>query len=189
MQVRKMRLLRHKHGITRPELGRACALSPQRISEIELSETGWSRRLKRNCGVDSRQWPGGGRTRCALCAATLPAMERACLNLWRRAAMNYDVYHIPVNFTDAGRLFGLFEIRNAIETVLLTVPVLFACIAWLPLEPDAQNCGDYGSGRASGRVWAYRYQRRQPDPVAGLLVALAETEAASAPIEGEVQSK
>ena len=47
--------------------------------------------------------------------------------------MNYDVYHIPVNFTDAGRLFGLFEIRNAIETVLLTVPVLFACIAFLPL--------------------------------------------------------
>lgn len=41
--------------------------------------------------------------------------------------------HIPVNFTDAGRLFGLFEIRNAIETVLLTVPVLFACIAFLPL--------------------------------------------------------
>ena len=37
MQVRKMRLLRHKHQITRPELGRACALSPQRISEIELS--------------------------------------------------------------------------------------------------------------------------------------------------------
>ena len=48
--------------------------------------------------------------------------------------MNYDVYHIPVNFTDAGRLFGLFEIRNAIETVLLTVPVLIACIAWLPLD-------------------------------------------------------
>ncbi len=36
MQVRKMRLLRHKHNITRPELGRACGLSPQRISEIEL---------------------------------------------------------------------------------------------------------------------------------------------------------
>lgn len=47
--------------------------------------------------------------------------------------MNYDVYHIPVNFTDAGRLFGLFEIRNAIETVLLTLPALFACIAFLPL--------------------------------------------------------
>ena len=40
MQVRKMRILRHKHGITRPELGCACALSPQRISEIELSGTG-----------------------------------------------------------------------------------------------------------------------------------------------------
>ena len=39
MQVRKMRLLRHKHGITRSELGRACALSPQRISELELSGT------------------------------------------------------------------------------------------------------------------------------------------------------
>ena len=37
MQVRKMRLLRHKHRITRLELGRACGLSPQRISEIELS--------------------------------------------------------------------------------------------------------------------------------------------------------
>ena len=37
MQVKKMRLLRHKHRITRPELGRACGLSPQRISEIELS--------------------------------------------------------------------------------------------------------------------------------------------------------
>lgn len=29
---------------------------------------------------------------------------------------------IPVNFTDAGRLFGLFEIRNAVEAVLLCVP-------------------------------------------------------------------
>ncbi|MGM9603701.1 MAG: hypothetical protein ACI3XG_01420 [Faecousia sp.] len=47
--------------------------------------------------------------------------------------MNYDVYHIPVNFTDAGRLFGLFEIRNAIETVLLALPVLFFCIFGLPL--------------------------------------------------------
>ena len=40
MQVRIMRLLRHPHGIKRPELGRACVLSPQRISEIELSVTG-----------------------------------------------------------------------------------------------------------------------------------------------------
>ena len=44
--------------------------------------------------------------------------------------MNYDVYHIPVNFTDAGRLFGLFEIRNAIETVLLS-----RCPFSLPASP------------------------------------------------------
>ena len=48
--------------------------------------------------------------------------------------MNYEVYHIPSNFTDAGRVFGLFEIRNVIETVLLAVPVLYLCIALLPLS-------------------------------------------------------
>lgn len=47
--------------------------------------------------------------------------------------IDYDLCHIPVNFTDAGRLFGLFEIRNAIETVLLTVPVIFLCFRFLPL--------------------------------------------------------
>ena len=48
--------------------------------------------------------------------------------------MTYETYHIPVNFTDAGRLFGLFEIRNAIEAVLFSVPVLFFCICCLPLS-------------------------------------------------------
>lgn len=47
--------------------------------------------------------------------------------------MTSDVYHIPTNYTDAGRLFGLFEIRNAIETVLFTVPMLFLCLYFLPL--------------------------------------------------------
>lgn len=47
--------------------------------------------------------------------------------------MNYEVYHIPSNFTDAGRVFGLFEIRNVIETVLLTVPMLYLCITFLPM--------------------------------------------------------
>ena len=47
--------------------------------------------------------------------------------------MSYEVYRIPSNFTDAGRVFGLFEIRNVIETVLLAVPVLYLCIALLPL--------------------------------------------------------
>lgn len=47
--------------------------------------------------------------------------------------MNYDSYHIPNNFTDAGRAFGLFETRNLIEAVLLTLPALYLCIAYLPL--------------------------------------------------------
>lgn len=36
--------------------------------------------------------------------------------------MNYEVYHIPSNFTDAGRIMGLFELRNLVEAVILTVP-------------------------------------------------------------------
>lgn len=46
--------------------------------------------------------------------------------------MNYEVYHIPSNFTDAGRVMGLFELRNLVEAVLLTLPVLYICIAFLP---------------------------------------------------------
>ena len=37
----------------------------------------------------------------------------------------YQEYYIPANFTDAGRLFGLFEIRNALEAAVLSVPLLF----------------------------------------------------------------
>ena len=47
--------------------------------------------------------------------------------------MSYENYFIPANFTDAGRAFGLFEVRNLIEAVLLTLPVLYLCIALLPL--------------------------------------------------------
>lgn len=48
--------------------------------------------------------------------------------------MEYSIYHIPANYTDAGRLFGAFEIRNAVETVLLTVPALFLCLYFLPFS-------------------------------------------------------
>ena len=44
-----------------------------------------------------------------------------------------DTYYIPTNFTDAGRVLGLFEIRNMVEAVLLAVPVLYLCLALLPL--------------------------------------------------------
>ena len=48
--------------------------------------------------------------------------------------MNYEVYHIPTNFTDAGRVMGLFELRNLVETVIMTLPVLYLCLAFLPFE-------------------------------------------------------
>ena len=38
-----------------------------------------------------------------------------------------DIYYIPVNFTDAGRVFGLFELRNCIEAALLAVPTVGLC--------------------------------------------------------------
>lgn len=46
--------------------------------------------------------------------------------------MNYESYYIPTNFTDAGRIFGLFEIRNMVEAVILTLPALYICLALLP---------------------------------------------------------
>ena len=48
--------------------------------------------------------------------------------------MGSETYYIPANYTDAGRLFGLFEIRNTIEAVLLGLPVLGFCITGLTLE-------------------------------------------------------
>lgn len=47
--------------------------------------------------------------------------------------MNTDIYHIPVNFTNAGRIMGLFEIRNLIEALILCLPVLYLCLSYLPL--------------------------------------------------------
>ena len=38
MKVRKFRILRLRHHVSMVELGRACGLSAQRISEVELSE-------------------------------------------------------------------------------------------------------------------------------------------------------
>lgn len=46
--------------------------------------------------------------------------------------MNHESYFIPANFTDAGRVFGLFELRNVVEAVALGLPVLFLCLRLLP---------------------------------------------------------
>ena len=43
-------------------------------------------------------------------------------------------YVIPANFTDAGRLFGIFELRNGIEATALSVPLLMLCLSWLPFS-------------------------------------------------------
>lgn len=48
--------------------------------------------------------------------------------------MSNETYYIPTNFTDAGRVLGLFEIRNLIEAVLLTLPILYLCLAFVPLS-------------------------------------------------------
>ena len=36
-----------------------------------------------------------------------------------------ETYYIPANFTDAGRVMGLFELRNLVEAVILVLPVLY----------------------------------------------------------------
>ncbi len=45
-----------------------------------------------------------------------------------------ETYYIPANFTDVGRVMGLFELRNVVEAVILTLPVLYFCFALLPLS-------------------------------------------------------
>jgi hypothetical protein len=49
-----------------------------------------------------------------------------------------EIYFIPANFTDAGRLFGLFEIRNVIEAAILGVPILFFSFTLLPFALTAR---------------------------------------------------
>jgi len=43
------------------------------------------------------------------------------------------IYYIPANFSVSGRVMGLFELRNLVEAALLTLPVLYLCLALLPL--------------------------------------------------------
>ena len=41
---------------------------------------------------------------------------------------NEDTYFIPANFTDAGRVLGMLELRNCIEAVILAAPTLGICM-------------------------------------------------------------
>ena len=38
-------------------------------------------------------------------------------------------YVIPANFTGAGRLLGLFEVRNGVEAVAVSIPLLMLCFS------------------------------------------------------------
>lgn len=46
--------------------------------------------------------------------------------------MENNICLIPANFTDAGKLFGMFEIKNAIECGIVCIPLLMAVIALSP---------------------------------------------------------
>lgn len=46
-----------------------------------------------------------------------------------------DIYFIPVNYTDAGRVFGFFELRNCIEAVVLAIPTVLLCTAIAQATP------------------------------------------------------
>lgn len=48
--------------------------------------------------------------------------------------MNYQDYYIPVNFTDAGKLAGMFPIHNAIEAIILAAPVVFCCSGGMSIQ-------------------------------------------------------
>ena len=48
--------------------------------------------------------------------------------------MSYQNWHIPANYTDAGKLFGMFAIRNAVEAAILAGPCIFCSLRFLPFS-------------------------------------------------------
>ena len=44
-----------------------------------------------------------------------------------------DTIIIPTNYTDAGKLFGLFPVRNVVEALILCVPLAMLTMGLLPL--------------------------------------------------------
>lgn len=43
-------------------------------------------------------------------------------------------YYIPTNYTDNGKILGIFPIRNLIEAVFIGVPILLLTFRFLPLS-------------------------------------------------------
>jgi len=46
--------------------------------------------------------------------------------------MEQTVNNIPANFTDARKIFGMFEIRNMVETVIIALPLVAVFFFLLP---------------------------------------------------------
>ena len=46
--------------------------------------------------------------------------------------MEQQIVNIPANYTDAGRILGLFEIRNVIEAAVISIPCLVTLFTALP---------------------------------------------------------
>lgn len=46
--------------------------------------------------------------------------------------MEQPVIFIPNNFTDAGKIFGMFEIRNVAEALILCIPLILLTILASP---------------------------------------------------------
>lgn len=91
---------------------------------------------------------------------------------------NQETYFIPTNFTDAGRVFGLFELRNLIEALVLTLPLLLVSLRFLPFSLTVRivaalivsvpiggfgliGIGDDSLTRWLGSWWRWQKARRQ----------------------------
>lgn len=128
----RMTQLRLRYGISQADLANAAGVSRQLISLIELDTASQSKghealiRRAFSAVIASRRAALDGLAHELDAAPWLFSMSR------RTTSMDSETYYIPVNYTDAGKLFGLFEIRNAIESVVLGLPVLGLCTALLP---------------------------------------------------------
>ena len=76
--------------------------------------------------------------------------------------MDSETYYIPVNYTDAGKLFGLFEIRNAIESVVLGLPKIIVTLCLLVPTVGFALIGlkDDSLTRYLKTWWTWRRRRR-----------------------------
>ena len=114
-----LRAIRLKYGISLLELERHSSLSNQYLSALEL---GNAKRTERN-----------ERLLCCAMEEVISSRERSLGGL-RETLLQYQgrLLEAVEADSDAGRVMGLFELRNLVEAVVLTIPVLYLCIAFLP---------------------------------------------------------